>query len=343
MGLFNFFSKKEKPMPAISKYNSAEKTVDRYSIPAERIDAMQRIKASDTYCQKIYKRFYKDYPEKPFISQDRELNTDWIEQAEMFPEQSIIPKSMMYRYPDGLLPGHVYMLYWLNKYNNKKVPSYFEYEYGINFKDEKDYLIKNEYLDSSLKPTLKGLEAVKNHIAVIEKRHPSPKYSGNPSITSPIMVSVGRIIPTNLKQGILNVPSSDRTLIDAEFKQINTFIAFALKLAHLKENLNIDTREFSYSDNLTFYKAQPYTQTGRPAKYPLVLQYAYSTHNDLNLARDYFGSLSYTQDGNIGKARLIFWKQKRGYIIHLAMVDNQLTVKKIEKSAPSNWETIYKL
>lgn len=123
MGLFNFFSKKEKPMPAISKYNSAEKTVDRYSIPAERIDAMQRIKASDTYCQKIYKRFYKDYPEKPFISQDRELNTDWIEQAEMFPEQSIIPKSMMYRYPDGLLPGHVYMLYWLNKYNNKKVPS----------------------------------------------------------------------------------------------------------------------------------------------------------------------------------------------------------------------------
>ena len=62
MGLFNFFSKKEKPMPAISKYNSAEKTVDRYSIPAERIDAMQRIKASDTYCQKIYKRFYKDYP-----------------------------------------------------------------------------------------------------------------------------------------------------------------------------------------------------------------------------------------------------------------------------------------
>lgn len=53
MGLFNFFSKKEKPMPAISKYNSAEKTVDRYSIPAERIDAMQRIKASDTYCQKI--------------------------------------------------------------------------------------------------------------------------------------------------------------------------------------------------------------------------------------------------------------------------------------------------
>ena len=157
------------------------------------------------------------------------------------------------------------------------------------------------------------------------------------------MVSVGRIIPTNLKQGILSVPSSDRPLIDAEFKQINTFIAFALKLAHLKENLNIDTREFSYSDNLTFYKAQPYTQTGRPAKYPLVLQYAYSTHNDLNLARDYFGSLSYTQDGNIGKARLIFWKQKRGYMIHLAMVDNQLTVKKIEKSAPSNWETIYKL
>lgn len=341
MGLFNFFSKKEKPMPKISKYTSSEETIDRKSIPAEQIDSMQRVRASEAYCRRLYKTFYKGYPEMPFISQDRELNTNWIEQAHMF---GVTPtKDMMKRYSDGLLPGHVYMLYWLNKYNNKKVPAYFEYEYGINFEAEKDYLIKNGYLDNSLTPTFKGLEAINKHIAVIEKKHPTPKYFGSPSITSPIMVSVGRSIPANLKQGIFNVPFSDRILIDKEFDQLNVFIAFALKLAHLKEILNIDTHNFSYSNNFTFYEAQPYTPTGRPAKYPLVLQYAYSTHEDLNSPQDYFGSLSYTQDGNIGKAQLIFWKRKKGYMIHLALVDNQLVVKKVERNTPANWETIYKL
>ena len=341
MGLFNFFSKKENPMPTISKYSSAEKSIDRKSIPAEQIDAMQRIKASDTYCQRLYRTFYKGYPEMPFISQDRELNTNWIEQAHMF---GVTPtKDMMKRYSDGLLPGHVYMLYWLNKYNNKKVPAYFEYEYGINFEAEKDYLIKNGYLDNSLKPTFKVLEAINKHIAVIEKKHPTPKYSGSPSIASPIMGSVGRSIPANLKQGIFNVPFSDRILIDKEFEQLNVFIAFALKLAHLKENLNIDTHNFSYSHNYTFYEAQPYTPTGRPSKYPLVLHYAYATHNDLNPSQDYFGKLYYTKSGDIGKARLIFWERKSGYMIHLALVDNQLVVKKVERNTPANWKTIYKL
>lgn len=341
MGLFNFFSKKEKSMPVISKYSSGEKSIDRKSIPAEQIDAMQRIKASDAYCKKLYRTFYNGYPEMPFISQDRELNTNWIEQAHMF---GVTPtKDMMKRYSDGLLPGHVYMLYWINKYNNKKVPAYFEYEYGINFEAEKDYLIKNGYLDSSLTPTFKGLEAINKHIAVIEKKHPTPKYSGSPSITSPIMVSVGRSIPANLKQGIFNVPFSDRILIDKEFEQLNVFIAFALKLAHLKENLNIDTYNFSYSSNFTFYEAQPYTSTGRSSKYPFVLHYAYATHNDLNPSQDYFGELYYTQSGDIGKARLIFWKQKSGYMIHLAIIDKQLAVKKVERNAPANWETIYKL
>ena len=157
------------------------------------------------------------------------------------------------------------------------------------------------------------------------------------------MLSVGRIIPTDLKQGNLTISPSDRVLIDKEFEQLNIFIAFALKRAHSKKKLSIDTYEFSYSNNFTFYEAQPCTPTGRPAKYPLVLHYAYATHNDLNPPQDYFGELYYTQSGDIGKARLIFWERKKGYMIHLALVDNQLVVKKVERSTPANWETIYKL
>lgn len=43
---------------------------------------------------------------------------------------------MMVRNEDGLLPGHIYMLYWLNKFTNKRIPQYFEYEYGIDFEKE---------------------------------------------------------------------------------------------------------------------------------------------------------------------------------------------------------------
>ncbi len=151
-------------------YTSAPRTasIPRNQMSAKQINAMQQLKASDTYCQTIYDLYYKDYSEKPFISQDREFNTNWIEQSKLFPEQSLVSKTMMNRYPDGLLPGHIYMLYWLKKYTNKRVPSYFEYKYGIDFYKEKRFLTQNGYLANS-KPTQKGELAINTHHDVIAK------------------------------------------------------------------------------------------------------------------------------------------------------------------------------
>lgn len=148
------------------------KDKDRCSMDQNKIDDMQRLEASAGYRKRIYKRFYSDYPEKPYISQDREFNTDWIERANMFPEQSIIPKSMMKRYSDGLLPGHVYMLYWLGKYTNKRVPVYFEYKYGVDFTKEREFLKDNGFIDDAGKPTPKGEKAIKDHAKVIQKHTP---------------------------------------------------------------------------------------------------------------------------------------------------------------------------
>ena len=120
----------------------------------------------------IINKLYADYPEIPYISDSREK--DWIERIEIFPEQSIIPKEMMTRFKDGLLPGHVYMLYWLKKYTNKKVPVYFEYKYGIDFEKEKLFLKSKGFLNDSDKPTPKGEKAIANHYSVIEK-HTPPK------------------------------------------------------------------------------------------------------------------------------------------------------------------------
>ena len=67
-------------------FSNAPRTAEknRNKIDADKIDKMQRIEAGDAYKERIYKKYYRHYPEKPFISQDRELNTDWLKQVDMF-------------------------------------------------------------------------------------------------------------------------------------------------------------------------------------------------------------------------------------------------------------------
>ena len=162
-----------------NKPNKVDKpNKSRMDIPAEIIDSMQRIEASDKYKNKIFKKFYSDYPEMPFVSKDREFNTNWIEDTiswyEMTGQARWISKKTMTRYSDGLLPGHIYMLYWLKKYKNKKIPAYFEYKYGIDFVKETIFLHDNGFLDDFNKPTEKGEKAINRHHTVIEK-HTPPK------------------------------------------------------------------------------------------------------------------------------------------------------------------------
>lgn len=116
--------------------------------------------------QIIIEKFYSDYPEIPYVSEER--GCEWIEIATGFPIQSIIPKQIMTRYNDGLLPGHIYMLYWLKIHSEKSIPLYFEYQYGINFEKEKEFLRENGYLSNLDKPTGEGMLAIENHFDVIE-------------------------------------------------------------------------------------------------------------------------------------------------------------------------------
>lgn len=169
---YDILCKYEYRMPAVCiqhyknfKYKTPT-TISRQSISSSKIDEMQRVEASIDYRSNIYNKFYSDYSEKPYISQDREKNTNWINQASTFQNQSMVKKSMMQRFSDGLLPGHVYMLYWLDKYTNKRIPAYFEYKYGIDFEKERLFLIRNGYLENN-KPTAKGHAAIQLHINVI--------------------------------------------------------------------------------------------------------------------------------------------------------------------------------
>ena len=108
----DFQKKLTEPMDFSMQKNPESKKQSR--VKAQEINQQNRIQ------QQIIKQFYADYPEKPYVSADRE--SSWIERAEMFPATALVQKQMMKRYADNLLPGHVYMLYWLKKYTNKKVP-----------------------------------------------------------------------------------------------------------------------------------------------------------------------------------------------------------------------------
>ena len=140
----------------------------------------------------IIKTYYSDYPEVPYISDDR--GEEWLEMASLFPKHSIIPKSMMTRFADGLLPGHAYMLYWLGKYTNKRVPVYFEYKYGINFEKEKVFLFNNGLLDTDSKPTALGEEVIKRHYEVIERHTPPKPDRSIEGITKQILASRDQLI-----------------------------------------------------------------------------------------------------------------------------------------------------
>ena len=185
MGILDFIAKAQESLMAKAqeRLNDAQKKIDDLqkrieTTPLESIFEKPKA-AQDNAAQKqsrtakrIIKRFYADYPEQPYISNERK--EDWIEKAELFPKQCIIPKSMMERYSDGLLPGHIYMLYWLKRYTNKNVPTYFEYKYGLDFDKERTYLRENGYLDAMHKPTQKGEEAITKHFDVIQD-HTKPK------------------------------------------------------------------------------------------------------------------------------------------------------------------------
>lgn len=184
MGFLDFIEKTQEKLNAKSesfakKLGAVQKTIETTPLETivnnsieKKLSEPKREPKPSRVVKEIINSFYSDYPEKPYISNERKR--DWIEKASLFPNQCIIPKLTMTRYDNGLLPGHIYMLYWLKKYTNKKVPAYFEYRYGINFEKEKGFLFENGYLDSLDKPTEKGERAIKQHYSVIEN-HKQPK------------------------------------------------------------------------------------------------------------------------------------------------------------------------
>lgn len=83
--------------------------------------------SSNAYAKKIQEQYYSDFSEISFVSPARKKDINWTDMINTFPNM-LVEREMMKRNPDGLLPGEVYLLYWIDHFKEKKeYPVYFEY------------------------------------------------------------------------------------------------------------------------------------------------------------------------------------------------------------------------
>lgn len=151
----------------MSLFNKAVKKVGKSFAP----------KSAEDYISYIEKTFYSDYPKMPFISHERDFE-DWMQRVGTFPEQMLVPRKNMVENEDGVLPGHVYLLYWLEKQKTEKAyPGYFEYAYGIDPEHEVLCLQKVGLLNNNRKLTDKGWDVLRKHWNIVLDRTPKAMIS----------------------------------------------------------------------------------------------------------------------------------------------------------------------
>lgn len=126
------------------------------------------------------KALYAQHKEIPYISPDRNID-QWL-QAVSISKEKLVPKRNMERTEEGLLPGHLILLWRVRfgTYTNQTVISkYFEYTYGIDAKSDIDWLIQEGYaieespfssLDHLTAGQLKQLLTTKNVSGLAKKK-----------------------------------------------------------------------------------------------------------------------------------------------------------------------------
>ncbi|WP_088825642.1 tetratricopeptide repeat protein [Listeria goaensis] len=96
---------------------------------------------------------------------------------------SIVPKEYMVPLPNGLLFGHIVLLWWLNnsRTNKNTIPGYFLYMYGIDFYTEKEILVEAHLISNNVL-TEKGVSTLKEYNEIIRKHKAKKTIDANGNI-----------------------------------------------------------------------------------------------------------------------------------------------------------------
>lgn len=95
----------------------------------------------------ILSKRYSGYPEAPYISPERDLAAWEADPAQFY--YGVVERKQMQRLPEGVLPGHIVMLWRIHfgSFTNETViPQYFEYRYGVDSKEALETLTKLDFI-----------------------------------------------------------------------------------------------------------------------------------------------------------------------------------------------------
>ncbi len=324
--------------------------------------------SSDAYAKKIQKQYYSDFSEIPFVSPARKQDINWIDMITTFPNM-LVQREMMERNPDGLLPGEVYLLYWIDHFKGKKdYPVYFEYRYGIDPSDSKTLLMDKDLLFED-HATEKGQAILSKYNHVLEAHSPSkissekskresqdePFIAIKPEIDHPLFSISDPFEENGMK--ISMISSDEQVWLKQDLHVINRLLAMFIKRLPKKSVFEVKTDLILFREHRnepsssTYLSSHPTTPSGKKSKYQQTIYFATQElpskeiheGNSIYFLSEYeaHGTIDYLENGSIGKAWLNIWHYRQGYHIDIAQSAEGLTLKKVRSLLGGEDRTIY--
>lgn len=154
------------------------------------------------------------------------------------------------------------------------------------------------------------------------------------------------------KKSIIMITEQNQIQVKKDIELINSYVADMCQTLGINVPLCIDPStlkfdtellsDFNLKQYFTFFECNPYTKTGKLSKYPLILHYATPAYTDFNPTQNFFGTISYMQDGNIGKCKLTYWLNNIMYFFDFGLKGKTLSAKKVEKHEKDIITILYK-
>lgn len=149
------------------------------------------------------------------------------------------------------------------------------------------------------------------------------------------MLNVEKVISNSAINGYYLIPKSEQTKLNNDIDFINHILKkgkIDIKNGYIPAlNYDIDSN-FKGPCNFSKLEVITTTPTGKNPKYKAFVRFAtFKGDYDKDWGNDTFGEIYYLQNGAMGKARIIMWRDRALTVVHLKLVNNTLCISKIEQ------------
>lgn len=141
------------------------------------------LKTNSTPYRNKLERYYleNNYPNLPALPSEEEAKE--LIEGGYAGMGGLVPKENMKSLDNGLLRGHIVMLWWINDVKRSNVPRYFIFEYGLDFNREVSVLQSKGYLENSKTLTTKGKALLDDNKQLIREHRATKSIDVDGKIT----------------------------------------------------------------------------------------------------------------------------------------------------------------